>query len=96
MDKQDADKPVCPKCNTADLVAELEDEGGAVCERCGGVFKDDKWMMRCQTCGAEVSELHGLFVPHLCKPCLDKVVEEQKRKGHVCRMCRQVYALCCC
>lgn len=70
----------------------------AKCEQCGGHYNGQEWIHKCGKCGKEVApgELVGLFVPHSCGDCQGKRIEEEKRKGHVCNNCRQVYALCCC
>ena len=70
----------------------------ALCQNCGGLFDGKVWKHECRHCHKELhaGELTGLFVPHSCKTCNEKTVAEQKRAGHVCRRCRQVYAWCCC
>ena len=70
----------------------------ACCEFCGGYTNGKIWKYVCNKCGSDVAsgELVGLFVPHLCRDCLKKIVEEQSRVGDVCGMCRQVRVNCCC
>jgi len=70
--------------------------GHPFCTHCGAFFVDDEWFKECKTCGGRVDELCGLFVPHNCKECQDKVVEADRKAGRVCGRCRQVYAHCCC
>lgn len=53
-------------------------------------------MKKCKRCGKEVRKLYGLFVPHLCKGCLEKTRKEQKEKGEVCGLCHSCYIDCCC
>lgn len=68
------------------------------CDRCGGKFDGQKWLHKCKQCGTEVEPgaLTGFFVPHSCKSCMDKVVEQQKRDGKICGRCKTVFAFCCC
>jgi hypothetical protein len=70
----------------------------AVCEQCGGHTNGKEWSHVCKGCGKTVNpgELVGLFVPHLCKECLNKAIENDKRAGRICRMCHEPYCLCCC
>ena len=71
-----------------------------LCERCGGIYdpKQKAFIHTCKDCGNEVNagELVGLFVPHKCTPCLEKTRDEQRKKGHVCGICKQCYCDCCC
>lgn len=70
----------------------------AICERCGGYYNGERWMYQCLKCGKEVrpGELVGLFVPHHCKECEQAITDENRRRGNVCRMCRQPRNQCCC
>lgn len=90
----------CPHCpSDSQLISDYGSRkypGHPICERHGCVLVGEEWVFECSHCGARVEKLHGLFVPHLCKPCLDKTVAEQQASGAVCGMCRKVYALCCC
>lgn len=69
-----------------------------VCEYCGA--KRDavthKWKKHCQKCDKLVTELFGLFVPHLCKECENKATEECRARGDICGMCRQTRNHCTC
>jgi len=79
----------CPLCKN-DRVHDFR------CEACGAKKIMGRWVKRCEKCDQEVEELHGLFVPHLCKGCMDKVIEHDRATGNICIMCRQVRSLCCC
>jgi hypothetical protein len=70
----------------------------AYCEACGAYTDGLIWKSECSQCKKEVKagELVGLFVPHSCKDCMEITREKQRKAGQVCRMCRQVYADCCC
>lgn len=71
----------------------------AKCSRCGGVMREEGvWEHKCKKCGKDVEpgELIGLFVPHVCHVCENKVVETEIKIGNVCRMCRQPWSRCCC
>ena len=68
---------------------------------------ESKWQKgqfyRCTGCGMEmkVQEVAGwpLFAGCACKPCWEKHLgnlEEERKKGHVCRMCGRPYGDCCC
>jgi len=93
----------CPLCNSdrVYLAHEFGDKVGDGlythnCEACGAKRINGKWTKKCERCGKIVNALHGLFVPHLCKSCLDIVVENDRKIGNVCLMCRQPRSLCCC
>lgn len=70
----------------------------AFCERCGGWFDGTTWHHECQTCKIEVEpgKLTGLFVPHLCSPCEQKVADAEIAARQVCRFCHYPYSRCCC
>jgi len=72
----------------------------ARCERCGAKYygATDVWVSRCSKCQkiVKAGELVGLFVPHLCTECLDETRKEQRKKGEICKLCKSVYADCCC
>lgn len=58
---------------------------------------------KCTQCEKEIEEKdvagRPLFCGVACKPCWAKHLEhleEQKRKGQVCRMCRKPWGACCC
>ncbi len=70
----------------------------AKCEGCGGKFNGDIWLHVCQKCKVDVNpgELTGLFVPHLCRLCEQKVANNEIACGSVCRMCHKPYSRCCC
>jgi hypothetical protein len=89
----------CPLCKS-DSVYEAKEYGDKgysnKCERCGAKEINGKWVKICGRCKSEVTELHGLFVPHLCKSCLDIIVENDRRTGNICLLCRQPRSLCCC
>lgn len=71
----------------------------AKCERCGGVMREEGvWEHKCGSCGIDVEPgaLVGLFVPHTCKECHDKHVDQDRKSGRICRMCGKPYSLCCC
>jgi len=64
---------------------------------------DVKRWFRCTTCGKHFteSEVAGrpLFAGKVCKDCWKKhleSLENERKKGHVCRMCGQPYGNCCC
>jgi hypothetical protein len=97
------------RCATAKCIKAIQQYGehyhsvyprdeGCQCERCGGKFDGTAWLHKCKQCGTEVEpgELTGLFVPHSCKACMEKVVEQQTRAGKVCGRCKTVFAFCCC
>lgn len=100
------------RCPTEKCVKAIEEYGehyhgvydskwhdSVICERCGGKLNDKgEWYHQCSMCKKmlEPGQLVGLFVPHLCKECLESVRESQRQSGSVCRMCRKVYADCCC
>jgi len=98
----------CPNPQCADIVASHgepyhrvypshDKDYVARCEQCGGrLTHDGKWVYICVTCNKEVDELFGLFVPHNCKECQQNLLDEQRRSGNICGMCRQPRALCCC
>jgi hypothetical protein len=65
---------------------------GALCERCGSIYKDGVWSKTCKTCGCHPTSLHGLFVPHLCPDCYAK----RQKNDRKCGMCRQPIIDCCC
>lgn len=50
----------------------------------------------CSRCKKETEKLVGLFVPHLCEPCLEQVRVEQRATGQVCTLCRKPYCDCYC
>lgn len=59
--------------------------------------------IRCTGCGKLCTheEIKGypLFVGAACEPCWQRHLahlEDQRRKGHVCRMCGKPYDNCCC
>lgn len=66
------------------------------CDWCGKRDIDGVPKYVCRQCGAESDRLHGLFVPHSCRACMDKTIAKQRAAGQVCRMCHSVYAECCC
>ena len=70
----------------------------ALCERCGGYYDGATVAHVCQTCGTAVApgELVGLFVPHNCRECQEKVRVKQRAEGRVCRQCHNVSAECYC
>jgi hypothetical protein len=70
----------------------------AICERCGGKLIDGEWVHKCKACGKTVQpgELTGLFVPHKCSECEEKVAKADISRGAVCSMCRKPYSRCCC
>lgn len=60
-------------------------------------------LVRCTGCGVEIkeSEIAGrpLFAGVDCKACWAKHlthIENERKSGQVCRMCRKPYSLCCC
>jgi hypothetical protein len=71
---------------------------GQCCERCGGKFNGTAWRHTCKHCKTEVQpgELVGLFVPHSCEACHEKVIADQVKRGAVCGGCKRAFALCCC
>jgi hypothetical protein len=96
-------------CLRSECIKHAKEWGGRVvtakgdtarCERCGGSTADGgkTWTWTCAECETQVQpgELHGLFVPHLCRACLDRIVKAERASGQLCRMCRQPYSLCCC
>jgi hypothetical protein len=72
--------------------------GLLVCETCGGSFKDGVQQWVCGKCGKEQEPgtLVGLFVPHLCKSCLESIRQYEITTGKICRLCRHPYCECCC
>lgn len=73
-------------------------DGYSQCENCGGKLIAGTWIHKCKQCGVDVApgKLTGLFVPHSCGACMQKVYEREKASGHVCRMCNSVFSKCCC
>lgn len=71
-----------------------------LCERCGGksVDRGVTWTHDCVNCKANVQpgQLLGFFVPHRCKACDEKVIADDRARGHICRRCNQVFSYCCC
>lgn len=69
-----------------------------LCQRCGGMFDGATWRHVCAKCGTEVEPgaLVGLFVPHMCQPCMGALVTEQEATGDICRACGKANALCYC
>lgn len=57
---------------------------------------------RCTSCGCYVSKEEAnypLFAGINCPVCWKKHLkkaDEERRRGHVCRMCRKPYSFCCC
>jgi hypothetical protein len=58
---------------------------------------------RCSDCGIEMAKsevaAYPLFAGVICAKCnieYGKQIENERKSGHVCRMCRQPYSLCCC
>jgi DNA-directed RNA polymerase subunit RPC12/RpoP len=58
---------------------------------------------RCTTCGKRFDEHEvagrPLFAGKVCKTCWDlhlEYLEDERKKGNVCRMCGQPYGNCCC
>lgn len=74
------------------------EDGVAYCERCGGIFDGEKWHHNCSSCGASVKagELVGLFVPHNCLDCQNRLRESEIASRKVCRRCNKPYCDCCC
>lgn len=69
----------------------------AICQACGSYqVQNGEWGTICSRCGRQKVKLHGLFVPHLCEDCLQKVVDGDIAKGNVCLLCGQPHSLCCC
>lgn len=68
------------------------------CERCGGRWDGEKFVHQCRSCGTDVEpgELTGLFVPHNCAPCQQKVRDADIAAGRICRMCHSPRCDCCC
>lgn len=101
MQRNDLQCPL-PRCQewgkTYNRGTVYEQSGEIRCEGCGAVYRDGKWLSVCSTCNKDVpqGELVGLFVPHNCKDCQTVLVAKQREAGQVCRMCRQVWAQCCC
>lgn len=66
-------------------------------------LKRENKIFRCTSCKLEFpdSAIGGrpLFAGIVCKPCWEKHLahlEDQRKKGHVCRFCGQPYDNCCC
>jgi len=60
-------------------------------------------LTRCTGCGIKMTQDqiagYPLFAGVVCAPCNEKHKEhlnEERRRGHVCRMCGQPYGNCCC
>lgn len=71
----------------------------ARCERCGGWTPDGRtFIHKCADCHTDVEpgELVGLFVPHLCTICEQKVTDDNISRHRVCSLCRKPYNRCCC
>lgn len=84
-------RPVPHALSLANIVAE--------CCHCGGrIAANGDQFHVCSVCEREVApgELRGFFVPSRCADCDLELVEKQRKAGHVCRMCGQVFAYCCC
>ena len=94
--------PTCPegynnRVSACDANGNWNNQGDCLkCEHCGALEVDGKWTKKCQGCGKEVEKLVGLFVPHNCEDCQKAVVEKERKAGHVCGFCHQVFANCCC
>lgn len=70
--------------------------GTQLCARCGAIRKDGVWGKTCEECKQPTDELFGLFVPHRCKACNDKLRDQQQRAGNECTMCHRLRMECCC
>jgi len=64
---------------------------------------DRNGWFRCTTCGEKFNEEdvagYPLFSGKVCKHCWKlhlEYLEDERKKGHVCSMCRQPYGNCCC
>lgn len=70
----------------------------ARCEGCGAYHDGDRWHHVCSKCGSTVEpgSLTGLFVPHKCQECNQKIIDDEREKGHVCRRCGNVSSWCYC
>jgi DNA-directed RNA polymerase subunit RPC12/RpoP len=65
------------------------------CGHCGAVEIDEgMFVYECEKCGSRGIRLYGLMIPHLCKECLDALVERQRAQGYVCNRCGQPFILC--
>jgi hypothetical protein len=66
---------------------EIDQEGKFVCTSCGKMFTKDK------IAG------YPLFAGRVCPECWKKhleYLEEERKNGHICRMCRRPYSDCAC
>jgi len=82
----------CPLCGS-DRVR------NARCEYCGATNKDQQgWARVCSMCGTKVPALygHGMYTPHLCKECIEKKRETEKKARNYCLICGQLRMDCCC
>lgn len=68
------------------------------CVKCGSYTNGKEWKSVCTICNVDVPEgkLVGLFVPHRCGDCNERIIKEEQEKGKVCRMCNKVYSRCYC
>ena len=68
------------------------------CQRCGGYSNGHVWVHVCRECGVQVKEdgLTGLFVPHKCSACEDKLAQEEIKQGVTCFSCKKPKSRCSC
>lgn len=68
------------------------------CECCGGLWTGREWVHRCAKCSVTVSpgELRGMFVPHLCTACNQRIVDAERAAGRICSTCQNVRSYCYC
>ena len=72
-------------------------DGKIRCIYCGGVMNiKGEFIYICVECKKKTDKLYGLFVPHLCKECIDKKREIAIEKNDRCLMCCQLRMDCCC
>jgi len=69
-----------------------------ICQSCGGVYNGERWDHVCSQCGEHVEPgaMVGMFVPHMCKACEEKIAARDVQTGRVCGRCRKPYSRCCC
>jgi len=89
----------CPLCNSERVHDNkyYPNENWALrCDGCGAELINGTWTKQCKKCHKNVDELYGMFVPHLCKECMDKALENDRKTGNICSMCRLPRSACCC
>ena len=92
------------KCTNKDCIKHAEKYGSRVyehngvvrCERCGGVYNGEQFILKCKKCGKETDKLYGLFVPHNCRECQDEARKIAEESNDRCFVCGALRMDCCC